>query len=84
MNQPAGMPPLIQIAGLVYNRDHIVKVDLTKPDVVVIHTTTGADPYSGTIGEQVRHFFAGPPAPAAAGQAGDSKPQKRTGRRAAA
>lgn len=59
--------PMIEVAGVVYNRDHIVKVDLQEASIgiVTIHTTLGLDKYTGNVAQQVAQFFGATPATAA-------------------
>ena len=61
---------MVEIAGIVYNPDHIVKIDLRKaPEFATIHHTTGADEYSGQDAAAIARFF-GP----AQGAAPESNP----------
>ncbi len=50
-------PQLIEIGGSVYNRDHIVKVDLRHPGHVAIHTTLGIDEFHGEVASNIARFF---------------------------
>lgn len=56
------MPPpigarLIEAGGIVYNMEHVVKVDCRREKYAAIHTTTGIDEFHEAIGEQVRRYF---------------------------
>ncbi len=72
---------MVEIAGQVYNPDHIVKVDLRKaPEFATVHHTTGVDEYSGQDAIDLARFFGAAPAqpapPAAAPPAAKTRRQK--------
>jgi hypothetical protein len=56
---------MIQIGGVVYNADHIVKIDLRQPERAIVHTTVGADEFDGEVALSVARFYAAPPDPPA-------------------
>jgi hypothetical protein len=62
---------MVEIGGLVYNADHIVKVDLRREGRAVIHTTLGADEFEGAVAANIAAFYLPAPDPAAA------KPKKK-------
>jgi hypothetical protein len=78
--------PMIEVAGVVYNRDHVVKVDLQEAPmgIVTIHTTLGVDKYTGDVAKQVAQFFGATPATAgAAAPAAEPGAGKQSRRRVA-
>jgi hypothetical protein len=51
---------MIAVAGVVYNRAHIVKVDISRPGLARIFTTGGMDEYEDETARQIAAFFSPP------------------------
>jgi hypothetical protein len=74
-----GQVAMVEVGGFVYNRDHIVKVDLRQEGAARIHTVLGCDEFEGQVARDIKAFFAAAPDPVVAPAAGreDALPAKR-------